>query len=403
MKTLIPIIAGLLVVGCGKDEQSSNINKSNSLSSKHVKELPLKEQDNTKQLQLKVIEPPASVEAIKVPNNGIQPFAMLDEAGTVHMIYYKGTDLYYVTRKNSMWSPAKQVSGRTQKGTIMGPISTPKLAIGKNGRIHISWFRFGRRKSQFYYARMADDQATFEKTVQFVRQNAVGTETPATVVADSKGNVALIWHAGNFQEVEKRGVFMRFSKDEGKTFAAEMRISDEQAGACPCCSLTAAFDSDGNLYTFFRGAEKKVKRGMILSKSTNQGKSFISSAVDQWNLNSCPVSTNAMAQDANGKVWMAWESRNKIYFAKTDKPTPSYQVPASEIRQRSPSIALNSKGEILVAWAEGPMMGAGKLRWQLYNAQCKPINAKAPLPAKVSRSTAPVVLTNSQNNFVVFY
>jgi hypothetical protein len=345
----------------------------------------------------------AGVEAIKVPNNGVQPFAMIDKAGVVHMIYYRGTDLYYVTRKNSTWSPEKHISGAREKGTIMGPISTPKLAIGKNGQVHISWFRFGRQKSRFYYARMADNRAEFEKTVQFVQHHAVGTETPAAVVADTQGHVALIWHAGNFQQEEKRGIFMRLSKDEGKTFAAETRISGEQAGACACCSLTAAFDANGNLYAFFRGAEKKVKRGMILAKSIDRGRTFVSLEVDKWNLNSCPVSTNAMAQDTKGKVWMSWVNRNKIYFARTDKPALFYQVPASQARQGSPSIAINKKGEIMVAWTEGPMMAAGKLHWQLYDAQFKPIKTKAPMPAKINRSTAPVVLTNSQNNFVVFY
>ena len=55
------------------------------------------------------------VEAIKVPNNGIQPFAMIDKAGVVHMIYYRGTELYYVTRKNSTWSKEKQISGAREK------------------------------------------------------------------------------------------------------------------------------------------------------------------------------------------------------------------------------------------------------------------------------------------------
>ena len=403
MKVLIPIIIGLLVFGCGKAKQPLHLEKNNSTDALPGKEPALEGQVYTKQLRLKVNAPATSIEAIKVPNNGVQPFAMTDKAGVIHMIYYRGTDLYYVTRKNSTWSTEKQISGAREKGTIMGPISTPKLAIGKNGRVHISWFRFGRQKSRFYYARMADNRVEFEKTVQFVQHHAVGTETPAAVVADTQGHVALIWHAGNFQQEEKRGIFMRFSKDEGKTFAAETRISGEQAGACACCSLTAAFDTDGNLYAFFRGAEKKMKRGMILAKSTDRGRSFASLEVDKWNLNSCPVSTNAMAQDTKGTVWMSWVNRNKIYFSRTDKPALSYQVPASQARQGSPSIAINKTGEIMVAWTEGPMMAAGRLHWQLYDAQCKPIKTKAPLPAKINRSTAPVVLTNSQNNFIVFY
>ena len=146
-----------------------------------------------------------------------------------------------------------------------------------------------------------------------------------------------------------------------------------------------------------------MKRGMILAKSTDRGRSFASLEVDKWNLNSCPVSTNAMAQDTKGKVWMSWVNRNKIYFARPDKPALYPQVPASQARQGSPSIAINGKREIMVAWTEGPMMAAGRLYWQLYDAQCKPTKTKAPLPAKINRSTAPIVLTDSQNNFVVFY
>ena len=66
----------------------------------------------------------ARVEVVKTPNGGIQPQAVIDAAGTLHLVYFKGKpsagDLFYQRRLpgQSAWSEPLRVN--TQPGSAQG-------------------------------------------------------------------------------------------------------------------------------------------------------------------------------------------------------------------------------------------------------------------------------------------
>ena len=127
----------------------------------------------------------------RLPEGGRLPQAIVDDTGAVHVVYFEGEsragDLRYVQLSpgGSTWSEPKYVN--SQAGTVVGigPIDGGQVALGKDGRLHVVWFKLGR--TEFLYTRTRDDGAGFEP--QFSIAAGEGVEAGPSVAADGTGNV----------------------------------------------------------------------------------------------------------------------------------------------------------------------------------------------------------------------
>src|SRR5207248_2259609 len=85
------------------------------------------------------------VTLLPTPNGGIQPQAVLDDRGTLHLIYFKGQetegDLFYVRREKGRddFSAPVRVNSQPSSAVAMGTIRGGQLAVGKGGRVHVAW------------------------------------------------------------------------------------------------------------------------------------------------------------------------------------------------------------------------------------------------------------------------
>src|SRR5215475_14635265 len=83
------------------------------------------------------------VKLLKTPNNGIQPQAVEDERGTLHLIYFAGDphagDIFYLRREagRDKFSDPIRVNSQPGSAIAVGTIRGAHIAIGKNGRIHV--------------------------------------------------------------------------------------------------------------------------------------------------------------------------------------------------------------------------------------------------------------------------
>src|SRR5262249_13318571 len=127
---------------------------------------------------LSVAADPGKVTLIRTPDSGIQPQAVVDQQGTVHLIYYKGDagegDIFYVQRKakENEFSAPIRVNSQSGSAIAAGSIRGPQLAVGKNGRVHVAWdgmgkgatpARFeGKRAAPLLYTRLNDSATAFE-------------------------------------------------------------------------------------------------------------------------------------------------------------------------------------------------------------------------------------------------
>ena len=85
------------------------------------------------------------VTVLKTPDGGVQPQAVIDARGTIHLIYFKGEpgagDLFYVRREpgqEGFTSPTR-VNSQPGSAIAMGTIRGGQIALGKGGRVHVAW------------------------------------------------------------------------------------------------------------------------------------------------------------------------------------------------------------------------------------------------------------------------
>ena len=336
----------------------------------------------------------------RVPQQGIQPQVATDASGRVHLLYFKGDpmggDIFYATKtaNHDRYSEPLKVNSTPNSVLVAGTMRGPQLSLGRDGRAHVVWMggngavkaQVGDQKvTPLLYARMNDERSAFEPERNILTHIA-GLDGGQTVAADDKGNVYVIWHGAppNVESEEERGLYVAHSRDDGKTFAAEFKGTVPRKGACACCGIRAKIDDAGALNVLFRSAEEGVNRAELWLQSTNQGKTFAILQEDPWKTATCPASSANFAF-MNNRSAGAWETDNKV-VAVIRSGTGTKQVkPTGKGKQKHPTVALNSKGEMLMTWVEDAGWGTpGTLVCQLFdetgNSLGEPIR-KPELPA----------------------
>jgi hypothetical protein len=330
-----------------------------------------------------------------VPNGGIKPGVVADGHGVLHMIYFAGEpkagDAFYVLSKDggATWSDALRVN--SQPLSVLGASRArgPRIALGRGGRVHALWLgsekaepagnpdsaprRGGHHHSPMplLYSRMGDDGKGFEPQRKILLR-ATGLDGDSCIAADAAGHVFAVAHAklpGDEGEA-KRSVYVVRSDDDGKTFAGEKDVLPEPTGVCACCALTARVDDDGRLVILYRQATRMVERGMNMLTSTDGGKTFQRAKLDDWRLAACPMSVSALLPVRSGLL-AAWENDGQIFWG-----TPGggvNPVAGKGGTRKSPSLAVNARGETLIAWIENASFsGGGTVVWRVYDAAGRP-------------------------------
>lgn len=238
-------------------------------------------------------QPAAKVSLQRVPNGGIQPQAVVDAKGVVHLIYFKGEagagDLFYVRRDaaKERFSTPIRVNSQPGSAIAVGTVRGGQIALGKDGRIHVAWNASGKSGLDgMLYARLNDSDTAFEEQRNLMRISSI-PDGGCTVAADPAGNVCVAWHGlkkGGERGEQHRKVWVARSADDGKTFALETPAWTEATGACGCCSMRGFADSKGSIYLLYRAANDRVNRDMYLLASTDRGKSFAGALVHDWKI-----------------------------------------------------------------------------------------------------------------------
>lgn len=363
----------------------------------------------------------ADVLVVKTPSKGIQPQAITDAKGTLHLIYFEGQpsagNLVYLKREGGKKDFSTPIRVNSQDGSAIavGTIRGGHLALGKNGRVHVAWN--GSMKAQpknalgghpMMYTRLADDGMSFEAQRNLMTHTHV-LDGGGTLAADSQGNVFVAWHAvgkDSAKGEDNRKVWIARSTDEGKTFEAESPAWNEKTGACGCCGMRGFADLKGNVYLLYRAASEKVNRGMFVLKSSDQGKSFAGQQLDNWKIDHCPMSSEAFAEGPRG-VYAAWDSDGQIFFSLMQSPRksndPVMQAPGAGGNRKHPALAFNKHGDMILAWTEGTgWQRGGALAWQVYDKDFRPIESGR-RPAAIPVWSLPAVIAEPDGRFIIYH
>jgi hypothetical protein len=236
-------------------------------------------------------EQPSKVTLLPVPNGGIQPQAVTDAKGMLHLIYYKGDagagDLFYTRRETGQerFSDPIRVNSRPGSAIAVGSVRGGQIAIGKGGRIHVAWNDSGKAGGEgVLYARLNDSGTAFEEQRNLLQTTSI-MDGGCTVAADDAGNVYVAWHGiktGDEPGEVRRKVWVARSVDEGKSFSAEAAAWAKPTGVCPCCSMRAFAAGQGSVNALYRSATDGVDRDIYLLASTDQGKNFQGTLIHNW-------------------------------------------------------------------------------------------------------------------------
>jgi hypothetical protein len=332
------------------------------------------------------------VTLIRTPDGGIQPQAVVDARGIVHLIYYKGEsgggDLFYGRRPpgEKAFSQSVRVNTSSKSAIAAGTIRGAQIAVGRKGRVHFAWNGHAPEGGNYMqapmlYTRLNDAGTAFEPERDVIT-SARGLDGGGSVAADKAGNVYVMWHApkpGNTNGEAGRALFVARSSDDGKTFAPEKLATSESTGACACCGMKAYADDQGNLFALYRAASEKVNRDELLLISCNRGDDFEIAFSHPWKLPSCPMSS-ACFSETQETVLAAWETESNVYFARVNRKLGTVSRPESPpgmAKRKHPVIVGNAQGDFLFVWTEGTGWNrGGAVAWQLYHRDGKPAAEK---------------------------
>lgn len=364
-----------------------------------------------------------SVSVLRVPNGGIQPQVLTDSAGTLHLIYFTGNpahgDLFYVRSSDEgrTWSVPLRVNSQAGSAIALGTIRGGEIAIGKDGRVHVAWngsseaepkgpvnTESGKRGEPMLYSRLNEAHTAFEPQRNLMT-HTFGLDGGGTIAADKLGHVYVAWHgkaAGARAGEAGRQVWIAVSNDDGKTFSTERAANSEPTGACGCCGMAMYADSHGVLRALYRSATEDVHRDIYLLTSRDHAGTFSSQKLDPWNINACPMSSMAFAEDGE-KVEGAWVTGGQVYFkALTNPDAIVISAPGPSKSRNHPRLSIAPGGATLLVWMEGTGWNrGGALSWQLYDSAGKPTAEKGLQAGAPTWSFAAVAHTS--HGFVIFY
>jgi hypothetical protein len=362
----------------------------------------------------------SKVQADKTPNDGIQSQAVIDSRGSVHLLYFKGDpaagNLYYVsqTAASKTFSAPMRVNSQPGSAIAVGTIRGGQISLGKDNRVYVAWNGSGKalpkrpnNGSPMLYARMNNAGTAFEPQRNLMRKT-FDLDGGGTVAADRQGNVYVAWHGHDRPGDEAhRRLWVAKSSDGGKTFAAEVPALSQSTGACGCCGSRAFTDHANRLYVLYRAATENVNRDIYLLASRDQGGEFQGANVQKWKINACPMSSESFAEGPNG-VFGAWETNGQVYFGKVDPramtiPSP-IGAPGSRRDRKHPTLAVNRKGEILLAWTEGTgWERGGDLAWQVFSPSGKATVDEGRIPNATPVWGLPSAVALPNGKFDLFY
>mgnify|MGYP006139114131 FL=1 len=330
----------------------------------------------------------AEVFVTSTPDGGLQPRLVTAADGGVHLLYFKKRlsapsaregNLYYreyLREERRFGLPVKVSSTAFNLQTFA--IARASMAFDVEGRAHVVWYL--PRENRYLYARSDAQRLQFEEQRSLVSEYIEGVDAAADVAAEGN-QVAIVWGAGALSAEQERTVYARFSDDGGESFGAEQRVGNNDLGACACCSLAAEFDTQGRLSIAYRSAIDGVGRHMqwltlhaetpslATANEALRGDYSPLQPLQEWEMSSCPLSTNDFALDKNGEPWVAFETAARIIRLKANGTAAAVQEPATQTRQKNPSIAVAANGDVLTAWGEAISHSkGGALRAQLEDA-----------------------------------
>ena len=345
-----------------------------------------------------------SIVTIRTPNQGRVPEVVLDQRDVLHLAYGKDQDGYYVQSRDGGRTFGAPVKVNQRAGTItVGAERGVKIAVGKDGVIHVVWLGHYQKGGGIWYTRSTDGGKTFEAE-RNIQDTQIGCDSP-TIVADSSGVVLVFWLDARLPKDAENpvsdAIILARSTNNGANFSRNEVVKYDFAGrACACCRLEARL-SGNDVYLAFRTGYHNIRDFYLLKgrKTENHFKAVRVSS-DEWKLEGCPMSGADFRVEKTGQVTLSWMSQGKVYWSNAKSMAtgfaPRRQAPESEGTANHPLILTNRKRDVLLLWKQ-----KGNLNWARYTMDGKFTGEQGIVTALPSKDKATAFVGADEKFYVV--
>ena len=240
----------------------------------------------------------------------------------------------------------------------------PTMALGIKGELYLAW-TVSRTDSEFSsdikFSSSLDKGRSFEPAIVVNDDNLPVSHGFESMTVAPDGSIYIAWLDGREKKEGVSSTFIARSADNGKTFEKNVRVD---GNSCPCCKTAVTVSHDGTVYVSWRKVFKGDIREIVLSKSTDRGKSFSESVVvgnDKWVIAGCPHRGPSMSTDKDGVLYVVWYTEGEIgtpsiYIANSKDGEMSFTkklIPFSNgTFPDHPVMTLNKDGKPIIAWEE---------------------------------------------------
>jgi hypothetical protein len=332
------------------------------------------------------------VRAIPTPDGGSPQHAIATADGTVHLLYEKDNEPFYVKSTDggaTFGAPLRLVDDASKKPEL--EFNVWDMALGKGGVVYAvlgnnAWkLKLPKDQWGLFLTTLEPNAKAFTPLRNINHEPSEGF----SIAADAKGNVALSWLKGK--------VFFALSRDGGKTFSPGAELNATY-NPCPCCTTALTYGNDGKLALLYR-EQSNDDRDIYMVLVANDGRQTRQKvSATPWKINACPMTYFNVNPTKDGYS-AAWPTKGEIYFARFG--ADGKVLPPGEIKtngksgMRSGVLTLsNPAGETLVTWNSN-----GKVNWQVYDSKGAP--AGEPGSADARGKGVAAVLTK-EGGFLLF-
>ena len=226
-----------------------------------------------------------------------------------HVVVSRSDDL------GRSWSKPVRVTTDAE-GTDTGGDARPKVAIGNQGEVYVTWTRSLRKPytGEIRFSRSVDGGQSFSLPITVHADRQEITHRFDAISVNRNGQVFVAWidkrdsaKAGASKARDYRGaaVYFAVSDDSGASFRGDYRLAEH---SCECCRIALSPRADGSVLALWRHVFAPNIRDHALAAMYPDGRAggVQRATFDDWRIDACPHHGPGLAAAPDGGYHAVW-------------------------------------------------------------------------------------------------
>lgn len=306
--------------------------------------------------------------ALPSPDCGLTPTPAFGPQGRLWLTFVQGGHVY-VTHSSDLgqsFAPPVVVN-RIPEAIYNDGENRPKIAIGPQGNIYVSWTHKApaRFAGHVRFTRSIDQGQSFGPVLTVNDDLSPTSHRFDAMAVDSQGRIYISWvdkrdlvaakKAG--QEYAGAAIYYAISEDRGQSFAFNRKVADH---SCECCRIAMAVDSKDRIVTLWRHVYPTNIRDHAITRLGPDSPPIegmpVRATDDGWMVEGCPHHGPDLTLLGDDKAHMVWFTRGEkspgIQYGRFDLNSNRLEIQRpvdSSASASRPQVAVAS-GLLFTAW-----------------------------------------------------